>query len=838
MNEKDGKNEEIAKPFDEKKASKDISAPIILDKKEKRADNELKLEDLLENDDYIYDLNFNSNSRFIKILTTENIKKLIDYCLLLTTKLDENSTKAKRYPYYSCQILCSERVLLFSKSIARIKESNNLKLTKKEIDNNEKNIIQPFPKDKKEDSTQISLHPIKSFDINNINEDFYDNIDSSIYKIEHEKPSFDDYFLYKSDDGNEEKYAEISETEIKRNTISIKPITDYDKEEKQIIDDILNEIFQVLKEEKKENLNNYTYIGYFQKIVNYLLSNETNIILDYLFRDPELPIKLFYKHLDKAAVEDIMENILNILVDREDNLINIEDSKYNNIIVDMLNELARDIKFEKVEYVFDLIINTLINNSDKHLIELIFNKNKCILVNLRTFIEVIINREKYRKNENNDKTIIGIMKMLNQLNTIIMDSFKESLYYKNNNMHINIPLNVYIKVKIFEYQYVIKRGKTIKKIFDAYNDNINIYLEEMNKIFNLIKEDIVNKYKENIGNKNNKEKIEIKLNKEIETDNNVENKREIENNKINNNKNNKSKNKMFNLRHLSEWEFIANTLSLYIYSFYAIDKFDSYSKNSYFNCENLFKIMNKYYFNYPKNNIYQNTFTEIIKLICNEKCPKYLLKHFLKEKNNKRNKFISKIIKNIKEEINSKNKLSLGTDIELLRIIYDSKNPYILKIFEKFEKDENSKNIFNDHMTPKLERKLLDDWEYSFSEIFNSENENNTTFDGNDIELKRSFDSFNKMTQIFLGRRKENKLNISNNNENDANNVKIKIKEKEENYKYDDILNTIKGTKKIIEYENDINKNNNKKEPYFGIVAEEIFESEETTIDDKIPANT
>ena len=838
MNEKDGKNEEIAIPSDKKKVSKDISTPNILDKKEKRADNELKLEDLLENDDYIYDLNANSNSRFIKILTTENIKKLIDYCLLQTTKLDENSTIAKRYPYYSCQILCSERVLLFSKSIDQIKESNNLKLSKKEIDNNDKKITQASSQDKKEESTQISLLPINSIDINNINEEFYDNIDSNIYKTELEKPSFDDYFKYKSDIGNEERYVEISETEIKKNTISIKPITDYDKEEKQIIDDILNEIFQVLKEEKKENLNNYTYIGYFQKIVNYLLFNEENIIMDYLFRDPERPIKLFYKHLDKAAMENIIENILNILVDREDNLIDIQDSKYNNIILDMLIELASDVNFEKVEYVFDLIINTLINNSDKHLIELIFNKNKCILVNLRTFIEVIINREKYRKNENNDKTIIGVLKILNQLNTIIMDSFKESLYYKKNNKHIDIPINVYIKVNTFEYQYVIKRGKTIKKIFDAYNDNINIYLEEMIKIFNLIKEDIVNKYKENIGNKNNKEKIEIKFNKEIETDNNVENKEKIENNKINNNKNNKSKNKIFNLRHLSEWEFIANTLSLYIYSFYAIDKFDSYTKNSYFNCENLFKIMNKYYFNYPKNNIYQNTFTEIIKLICNEKCPKYLLKHFLKEKNNKRNKFISKIIKNIKEEINSKNKLSLGTNIELLRIIYDSKNAYILKIFEKFEKDENSKNIFNDYMTPKLERKLLDEWEYSFSEIFNSENENNTTFDGNDIELKRNFDSFNKMTQIFLDKRKANKLNISNNNDNDANNVKIKIKEKEENYKYGDILNTIKATKKIIEYEKDINENNNEKEPYFGIVAEEMFESEETTINDKIPANT
>ena len=478
MNEKDGKNEEIANPFDEKKASKDISAPIILDKKEKRADNELKLEDLLENDDYIYDLNANSNSRFIKILTTENIKKLIDYCLLQNTKLDENSTIEKRYPYYSCQILCSEHVLLFSKSIACIKESNNLKLSKKEIDNNDKKEAQPFSQDKKEETTQISLLPINSIDINNINEEYYDNIDSNIYKTELEKPSFDDYFKYKSDIGNEERYVEISETEIKKNTISIKPITDYDEKEKQIIDDILNEIFQVLKEEKKENLNNYTYIGYFQKIVNYLLFNEQNIIMDYLFRDPERPIKLFYKHLDKAAMEDIIENILNILVDREDNLIDIQDSKYNNIILDMLIELAKDINFEKVEYVFDLIINTLINNSDKHLIELIFNKNKCILVNLRTFIEVIINREKYRKNENNDKTIIGVLKILNQLNiiksnniccflenysAIIMDSFKESLYYKNNNKHIDIPINVYIKVNTFEYQYVIKRGKTIKK---------------------------------------------------------------------------------------------------------------------------------------------------------------------------------------------------------------------------------------------------------------------------------------------------------------------------------------------------------------------------------------
>ena len=810
LNEKNEVIGEISTVLKDNKSSIILPETIISEKKEKRINNEIILEDLLENDDHLNDLKMNPNSKFIKLLTTLNINKMIEYCLIPMTDLDKNSKNQLRYPYISCQILCSERVLLFSKSISHIKDSNNLKLNKKE--GHDIREIQSIPEDKKEREKPLVTSSISTTVLNDINDEIFYGNGSDIYILK-EKDNFDEYFQYKNDFDVEEKYAEISETEIKNNTISIKPITDYDQEEKKIIHDILDKIFQTLREERKKNYqNNPTYLGYFQKIVNYMLFNEENIILDYLFTETEMPIRLFYKHLDQIAIENIMENILNILVDREDKITNLNDSKYNKIILDMLNELANDANFEMAECIFDLIISTLINNSDKHLNELIFNKEKCILKDLRTFIEVIINRENYKKNESNDKTIIGIMKLLCQLNNIIISSFNESEFYKNNNEYIEIPTNVNKKVNTFEYQYTIKRGIKIKEIFKCYSVNINLYLEEINKIFNLIKEDIIIKYNKNIGSENNKD--------------NLENKEKTEKKDINN----KVNNKLFDLRHLFEWKFIYNALSIYIYSFYAIEYFDKYNTCAYFSIENLFKIMNKLYFNHKKNNLYQNTFTDIIKILCNEKCPEYILRPILKVKNGKRNKFIFKIITSIKEEIKNKNKLSLGTDIELLRLIYDSNNPYILTIFEKFLKDEYSKTIFNDHMTLKLQRKLLDEWEYSFDEIFNSENENNTTFDGNDEEIKRNFDSFNKMTQTFLNKRK------IKNNKKKTNNIKIIIKEKKENYEYKNSVNTIKNIKKIVKYENDINKNNNiEKEEYFGIIAEENFEIEETTIDDKMP---
>ena len=115
----------------------------------------------------------------------------------------------------------------------------------------------------------------------------------------------------------------------------------------------------------------------------------------------------------------------------------------------------------------------------------------------------------------------------------------------------------------------------------------------------------------------------------------------------------------------------------------------------------------------------------------------------------------------------------------------------------------NFKEIFNDYMKPKLDYKLLDQWEYSYSEIFNSENENNDTFDGNDISINRH--SFKKIVIKFQEKceKKENELNIK---------AQIKTLQTYKNYGINNILNNIDNYKNIFE---------KKEEKLLGIKKEE-----------------
>ena len=807
-----GNNKIFPIDLEEKEPNEVFSNNILYDNNEKKVKGDILLEDILEKEEIFDNLRTKKGSSYLKLITLKNIIKLIQYCLYPNSILKKEEKKYLRYPYYSCLLLCSDIILFFSKSINHIKNSSSETIKKE----NEENKIEKIKENviDNSDSLPEQKNEVKNIDYINqqtsnlTSEDIFDNINSNMYNFDEEEKNFDDEFYnYKNDYEENEKYVQISETEIKIDTIHRKTINEYDEEERRIINDILNEILKFLDFKYQED---QTYMGYFQKIVNYLLFNESDIIISYLFKEPNLIITKFYKHLDKAAIQNIIENILNILADKEDNISNIQDSKYIIIIQDILQELDKDAKFEKAEFICELIINTLINNNDKHLIYLIFNEDN-IIIKLKVFLEIIINKENFKiiNKQNNDKTIIGISQILSQLNNIIISSFNESLYYRNNKNSINFFINDYKKINNFEYQYIRQKNTSIKKIFEAFQNNIYLYYNDLNIIYNLIKEDIFKKYNEYKECKKNK------LN-----NNSVSNKNNFNNNYLNLN---------FGLRHLYEWKFISSTLQIYIYSFYSIESLNINENNKkYFEDAKLFKIMIKNYFNFPQNNLYQTIFIEIIKIICNEKCPEYLVIPFLKVKDNKQNKFIYKIIKNIKEIIinnknnnkHCKNNLLLGANIEILRLLYNSSNPHIINIFEKYEIDKIYKNNFIDFLNPKLERDILDEWEYTFFEIFS--NDNNNTFDGNDIDLNKNYDSFHKIIQIYLDKCKNDKKDIIKNNniENNVNNminIKTKIKEKSNGYSNNNYLNIIKENK-IIEF---IEKKEN-----FGINMETKFDLE------------
>jgi len=93
--------------------------------------------------------------------------------------------------------------------------------------------------------------------------------------------------------------------------------------------------------------------------------------------------------------------------------------------------------------------------------------------------------------------------------------------------------------------------------------------------------------------------------------------------------------------------------------------------------------------------IYRNIFLEIIKLICDERCPKYLIRPFLSLKGeNKKINFIINIVNKI-HELNSsykknvkKDNISVETLFEILNCFFSSSNKKILKHFDK-NVDEN-----------------------------------------------------------------------------------------------------------------------------------------------------
>lgn len=320
--------------------------------------NEITIEKILENDDYMNDLKSNPHSRFIEQITSDNIKKLIEWCLLPPSPGSELSKNQIKYSYYSCQILCSSLVLLFSKSIENIKKANQAK-----------------DKQTKDKTTINSNSNTSSNKNSNGNlESISQQLDNNLRNETQEENNFDDFFKFSQDFDKEDKFPDNTETEIRKEKVSKRERSGYSEEEKKIINEILDYIFIQLDFIKKED---QTYMGYFQKIINYVLLNEFEHIFYYLFeKKANNALNKLYKHLDNSAIQIIMENLLNILSDNQDKEKHQNLHIYNKIIEDIIKELKNDENYEKSESICELIISTLINNSEKQLIQLVFQKKK------------------------------------------------------------------------------------------------------------------------------------------------------------------------------------------------------------------------------------------------------------------------------------------------------------------------------------------------------------------------------------------------------------------------------------------------------------------------------
>ena len=85
---------------------------------EKMKKGELNLELVLEEDEIIRDLKTNPNSQFINMLSTEAIRKLIDYSTKIPKSDDKN--EGFKYPFNATEILYCDNNTVIEKMIQMI----------------------------------------------------------------------------------------------------------------------------------------------------------------------------------------------------------------------------------------------------------------------------------------------------------------------------------------------------------------------------------------------------------------------------------------------------------------------------------------------------------------------------------------------------------------------------------------------------------------------------------------------------------------------------------------------------------------------------------------------
>ena len=441
---------------------------------------EINLENILENENYIKVLRTNPNNPLKVIFTTDNIKIMIRYCI----KSEQNNNNSKIRDNL-CEVLCSHCALFFKKSIYNIKLSNKLINRYNNMAKIEKsNIKEAKNEDDEKEGNNLVIFPFKEVKFNNkiifsANENIIENKDS-IVKL------FKDQNIYKIEHKSE------------RDTYQ------YNIEEINIINEILGEIFDI------SNFTNYekedSDLFYFQKIVKFLLHFESDTLINYLIKDTSSQIIKFMLHnINRAKILNLLENILNILSDNKEpnnanNNISFQFSKYAQIIQDLVNILIEDCqnnKFDRVDYACKLIINTVINNSENELIEL-FIENDKLIQKIKKLIKEIFNKNSFKQICDKETVLVNILQVLYQLNNIIISSFNESNFYKDNKKDIDIPQINDNKINNFENKS--RKSISYKNIFKAFDNKSNLFLSNINDIFILISKDIIELYKKNVNN--------------------------------------------------------------------------------------------------------------------------------------------------------------------------------------------------------------------------------------------------------------------------------------------------------------------------------------------------
>ena len=570
---------------------------------------------------------------------------MIDYCIKMP-KNDEYE-KGHRYPYYSCEILCSINGLNIDKLLNMPNDDTEI------VDENSKN--ETKNEEEKEEIDKDDKNNGEKNDCNKNNNEGAENTEKIDKKNDGEEKE--------ETKKTEEEKMEIDDEEFES---SPKTLKEQKKELQNIslVNSVLDHLFSFLKE--KTSLDNYVLMGYFNKITNYLIKTQTKIILDYILINRENTLNLLLSHINRYSISNIITNLLNAL--SEDNTPEAND-KYMLIVNKLIEQLTiKENNSDSIEIICELMINCIIYNNKIKLSKII---DADIINNFENVIQKYL--ENYDENRNKLKYVV---KLLSKMNKSIISNFSNKITStKNSDDTANEMMNLIKLADKSTNQFTSLNNSRFdfkELVYKAFLNNCSSYCNSMNNICI----NIINNLKKQ---EQNKEEIEFSYTKKIQ---------------------------ILGINKIIEIEFVKTVFDLFVncLEIHSEDskKFsDVMEKIKQLLNTNVFKLIIEYYFKYRNNNFYSNIMQDLILIIFdNDKAPEELILSFLQLENQteeiNENNFITlltnDLIKNTKfifeNSNNAMNGLLFGSNIAFLNYIFTCKNKLMIHIFDKMKKEK------------------------------------------------------------------------------------------------------------------------------------------------------
>ena len=667
-------------------------------------------------------------------MSVSNINKMIDYCIKMP-KEDEYET-GHRYPYYSCELLCSTNGLNIDRLLDIYDEDNNENneedLNRMETEKEEKILDTNEKVEEKENNNEKNNNIIKenisdegdSKQKNeNVKNDKNENPREEIKEESEKKPQENDEKEEEKKENNEEiqenenkdvenKTDKIEEKEEKDNIKEEKSNENIDNNEKEeakmeieeidykpekleeklpnlsLVHSVLDHIFSFLDD--KTSIENTVLSGYFNRIVNYLIKTKTRLTLEYLLLHREKLITKLIANINNISISNIISNILNALTEENTPEANEKYMIIVNSCIEYISKIENNSEedINSVEFICDLLINHIIYNNK-------IKFSKIIDANIINNIEKIIIKF-YENYEQNSSKILCLINLLTKMNKSILSNLSKKITTTKNPDDTKLEMinliNAIDKIANQYISFTSKRNDFKELVYNSFLNNYVSYCNSMNNIClciinnQIIQRQNTNEKKETLMTPFSEQKLE-----------------------------------KYKSSNIVELEYIISVFDIYVnlWNLFLEDE-----KKSEFIKEkieqliktNFFKLMLEDYLKYKHNNFLSNIMVDLIKIVFdNIIAPKELMLNILQiesndSENNKDNLIsllINDLIQNTKfiysTSENKANQLLFSSNVTILNYIFSCQNPDIIEILNKLEKEKffykhfisNINNIFS-----------------------------------------------------------------------------------------------------------------------------------------------